>query len=1317
VTEMSSQNALFKVLDHLRKELTGQNLAVAMAALIYLRWADFQEAEQEAIAAFDDTDYQPVLPTSMHWRSWYILRPQELQDLFADRLPQVLEGLNNSRHNTLATHLHHIAPAVESLGRMSPRSLDLLIRWLADQPFETPSDRRDLLNVFDQTLDVVLEGPMNYGIGAFRTPLSIADLMVALAAPTAGDRVYDPCFGTGGLLTAAHDYVLHENKGTVFRNGISPIRVAGVEILPEIYVIGLARLALAGIDDPQIELGNSLERTPLTNPQSDGFDVALVNPPWGGRVEPRGLDHFPLRTSGSAALFVMHALSQLRPDGRAVIAVPQGLLFRGGPDQRLRRILLEQHTVEAVVDLPTASFMPYTALKPSILVLQHKGPTKQIRMVDAEPYFEKGKGRRPATIEQAMAVKLARETFNPQPSEHCWDVDPNTLAEIDWDFTPRRRDQSGLIGVLDTLRPEIEVLRLEKCCQILIGKPFKRDQLSDVPPSREVAPEQTLLFPEQNRKIKQISLFDTPHIPYVRIKDIKRGRADKGSSWLTAEAAVAVDSKWKLKPGDALLSKSGTIGKVGIVGNGAVGAVAANGLFVLRPDQDRLDPHFLIGYLESAECRAWLSDKARGATIQHLSKRALHELPVPLPPLQMQQRIAKGHLEQSIDVLAFLAKLQTEGEKDPISEWLEKITEALHSSLDAIDDPLNLVFLDRLATQAQPIRNEAAHNSHVESPLTAWILQFNESVSGLRGVRNVPPGPGLLSLLQESSRGLRDAMLAIKGHLPNETRARNFTKLFANWLEMACSSLLTNVKLFLKIDTEVMKADEAVEIPLEVHNQGPLPLRDLFIKTSPDWGQGKIAYLSDGAKKTIHLSGTGPKVAGPFKLTVNWSGLTLDGHHIEGDREIALSVIESDSQTVYSQIDFGGSPYVCGDPIRPERNDVFFGRMELLDQIRRQILQSGNVVLLEGNRRAGKSSILWHLEGPEAVQGWMGIYCSLQGAEGSRDGVGVPTDEVFREMAKSIAMRLHTLGGETHLPDGTLLPADKKLGIAKACRKGITSESPFSDFRDYIEVALEKLAEHDLGLLLMMDEFDKLQEGIDSGITSPQVPENIRFLVQTYPRFSAILTGSRRLKRMREEYWSVLFGLGTRFGVSYLSAEAARLLVTEPVKGKLTYSREAVEHAFFLTAGHPYLLQCLCNRVFDLAVQLKTRSVTLDILLKASDALVEDNEHFASLWDYIKSDRRRFILALCHKESEGPDVLGLGVIQERLLLYGIEVDDETLIADLDILRELELIEKEDGSSGTYYFLSIPLMGSWIEKQQDFAAIRIKAKLETEDHRA
>lgn len=372
------------------------------------------------------------------------------------------------------------------------------------------------------------------------------------------------------------------------------------------------------------------------------------------------------------------------------------------------------------------------------------------------------------------------------------------------------------------------------------------------------------------------------------------------------------------------------------------------------------------------------------------------------------------------------------------------------------------------------------------------------------------------------------------------------------------------------------------------------------------------------------------------------------------------------------------------------------------------------MVLLEGNRRSGKSSILCHLEGSKAIPGWMGIYCSLQGAEGSASGAGVPTVEIFRAMARSIAASLQSLGDETPLPDGTMLPAGKKLGISKSCFNGISEGSAFSDFRDYVEVALDRLSQHNLGLLLMLDEFDKIQEGIESGVTSPQVPENIRFLVQTYPRFSTILTGLLRLRRLREEYWSALFGLGTRFGVSSLSQEAARRLVIEPVKGRLAYSREAVELAIELTAGHPFLLQCLCNRFFDMAAQLKMRSVTVDMVDRAADEMIDNNEHFAAAWDDIGSDRRRFLLALCQRESGSPDPFSFGVIREKLNTYGIELGEDSLIADLESLRELEMINLAGEVSDGHYILKIPLMGKWIERQHDFNILKSRAKSEMED---
>jgi type I restriction enzyme M protein len=155
-----------------------------------------------------------------------------------------------------------------------------------------------------------------------------------------------------------------------------------------------------------------------------------------------------------------------------------------------------------------------------------------------------------------------------------------------------------------------------------------------------------------------------------------------------------------------------------------------------------------------------------------------------------------------------------------------------------------------------------------------------------------------------------------------------------------------------------------------------------------------------------------------------------------------------------------------------------------------------------------------------------------------------------------------------------------------------------------------------------------------------------------------------------------------------------------------------------LTARQPYLIQCLCSDIFNSAAQLKTRSITTEIVKEAAKALIEENQYFRQLWELDPKDRmkdrKRFILALSHKEAEGPDVLDLGLIQERLSSYGIEVEIDALINDLKELRDLELIDFVDEPSGSYYKLSIPLMGMWINKYYDFTVLAKLAVSETEE---
>ncbi len=1378
MADESSHNSIWPILDRVRGRIPAHEIGVALAALIFLRWADFEEAEREAIAAFDDVNYEPVLPAKFHWRAWCnIYDPRDLERLFRE-LPSALDRFSNSRHDAMATQLYRVAPAVEKLTRFPTDTLAKLIYWLSGQPFETPKDRRALRDV----LDFVLQNTYDKFAGQFFTPSQVATLMVGLAKPRSGESVYDPCFGSAGLLTAALENVEHRDHlqlgGATYVPGKQALHLAGVEINHDAYIVGMTRLVLSGVNDPQIELGNSLERVPSNNPNSDGYDIVFANPPWGMKVELYGLDHYPIPTKDSSSLFLQHAISQLRPGGRAVIVVPPSLLFRSGREQDLRRWLAEEHSIECVVSIPRGVFAPHTSIETCLIMIRRGTPTKSVRFVDGSAILEPQRGR----VDGLRTIRPLVEEFfkridEPAKDRFNWDVSIEELRALDYDLTPRRRDRSGLELILNSLPKEAEIRVLKDCCTITTGRNIRSSDLTQSPPKSNFEPSGQTLFPElEQAEInpqRPFEFADTP-IPYIRIRDVEKGHATCGSIWLMPAIASTIESRWKLRAGDILLSKSGTIGKAGIVRNGAVGAIAANGFFVIRVNEGTIDPHYLLAYLQSTEVSAWLEDRARGAAAKHLSAESIYELPIALPPLQIQQRTAEQHRKFGVDALTYLAELLTEDDSDSLTaelnDWVSRNLKRVESYegdpasqnvLELLEEvaasrcPINTCkkckhpyYLDYSTSYLEPPNDYAKgiethclqcwiglepRAEHIdcfedETPIGPWAIDIRGATKPLVGISSIPDPIALVSVLQQVASKVRDTGSLITGNLPNQERAKLLTGHIESLIHRYTKSLLEDTKL----TVDVISANEdhfgAIDIRLEIQNRGRVPIRDVRFAMFPPMDEvnpSAVPFMQPGQLHEVRFKGQNQRLSDEVRLadvwtdpawSIIWTARDLAGDIVEGTRDLSIELrhVASDTGTSESTTEeLDGSPYICGDPVTRERHDVFVGREDLLAQIKRLVSKTGNVVLLEGNRRAGKSSVLWHLEGTLAIPGWLGVYCSFQGTDGDSDGK-LPTPSIFRHIAYEIAQAVRRINGSVALPDGSMLNANRKLGITRACRTGISDEAPFQDFREYLELILEMLEKQQLGLLLMLDEFDKLQEGIDKGVTSPQVPENIRFLVQSYPKLSAILTGSRRLKRMREEYWSALFGLGTRIGVTALTFEAASRLVTQPVAGRLAFSKSAIKRAYELTAGQPYLLQCLCNRVFDIAARIGIRSITLDHVNDAADALVEDNEHFASLWDYTEFDRRRFLLYLLHREANGPDPMRLGVIEAKLEEAGVELREEVVIADLEYLRELELVDLHGESSGAYYTLTIPMMGQWLDSQQDYEVLRCRARAEAED---
>jgi type I restriction enzyme M protein len=276
----------------------------------------------------------------------------------------------------------------------------------------------------------------------------------------------------------------------------------------------------------------------------------------------------------------------------------------------------------------------------------------------------------------------------------------------------------------------------------------------------------------------------------------------------------------------------------------------------------------------------------------------------------------------------------------------------------------------------------------------------------------------------------------------------------------------------------------------------------------------------------------------------------------------------------------------------------------------------------------------------------------------------------------------------------------------------IPHERPFEHFQAFLESVLEQIRPR--GILLMLDEFDKLQEGIDHHITSPQVPENIRYLLHSEPDLAAILTGSRRLKRLREEYWSALFGIGSRIEVGPLPFGDAVRLVTDPVKGRLVFVPGATDYIVKVCACQPFLIQSLCNRLFDQAAERGDRTITVSAVKFAAEDMVRDNEHFATLWEYSGTEVRRLILQLCVELEAAPDIVTSELIQDRLRELGVSQSASGFAEDLVRLRELEVLSEHNDGGGLIYGVAIPLMADWIRKHIDFKLQVDAARREAEE---
>lgn len=228
--------------------------------------------------------------------------------------------------------------------------------------------------------------------------------MVDILDPQEGETVYDPACGTGGMLLAAVAHV--RERGGDPRTFFGKLQ--GQEKNLTTAAVARMNLFLHGIEDFVIERGDTLRTPVFTDPSTGGlatFDVVIANPPfsleqWGRELwesDPWGRAFAGLPTDSNADMaWVQHMVrSMALRTGRMAVVLPQGALFRGGVEARIRQHLLEADLVEAVIGLAPNLFYG-TGLAACILVMHQRKPAAhrgKVLVVDASSLFRKGRAQ------------------------------------------------------------------------------------------------------------------------------------------------------------------------------------------------------------------------------------------------------------------------------------------------------------------------------------------------------------------------------------------------------------------------------------------------------------------------------------------------------------------------------------------------------------------------------------------------------------------------------------------------------------------------------------------------------------------------------------------------------------------------------------------------------------------------------------------------------------------------------------------------------------------------------------------------------------
>lgn len=319
---------------------------------------------------------RPLFTKEQEHLRWSKFKEQESEEMFRIVKDEVFPHMKKigEENSHFTKHLENAVFVIPT-----PLLLQRVITGIDNLLKDLPAQNKDALgDLYEYLLSKLATSGTN---GQFRTPRHIIDLMVKLMKPTPQDKIVDPAAGTAGFLVSAAEYLYKYHYNEIFNSNNKKLReyynskmFTGFDTDSTMLRIAAMNLMLHGIDNPNVIQLDSLSKT---NTKEEEYTLCLANPPFKGTLDSEEVNPNLLnkvKTKKTELLFLALILRLLKIGGRCAVIVPEGVLFGGSNAHKdIRKELLNNNKLEAVIKMPSGVFKPYSGVTTAMLIFTKTG--------------------------------------------------------------------------------------------------------------------------------------------------------------------------------------------------------------------------------------------------------------------------------------------------------------------------------------------------------------------------------------------------------------------------------------------------------------------------------------------------------------------------------------------------------------------------------------------------------------------------------------------------------------------------------------------------------------------------------------------------------------------------------------------------------------------------------------------------------------------------------------------------------------------------------------------------------------------------------